>query len=191
MSKEYKRGTIVTVPLDDPKGSNTFLVEQDLGDVVLLTHPLAPECFVKYPKNVLNIAQANLKDSSERALDFAKSNAEYLDYQTRNDLRGLCVFFVVYRRMTKTQKRALSAICGRISRILLNDDVNLAINLIKENGAILDNFNAKWVSGFEESGLLSGKWKYLTPKQEMSLFNIAGFILAELEIPSAKRNLDE
>jgi hypothetical protein len=183
MTKVYQRGEIVTVSFQDKVSSNTFMVLEDTGETVLLNHPLFPECLIRCDKSKLDTVSPNIKDSIERALDFAKNNANYLDYNTVADLEALCMYFIIRRKLTPRQKNILSTINGTIASIVLNNDIRGAMDMIKENAGILDEFNAMWYRNF--SGLFSGKQQITSKKQRSAIFNIAGFVLAELERPVA------
>jgi hypothetical protein len=182
---QYSKGALVTVSELDTNSSNVFVVDSDLGDDVLLFHPLFQDCLIRFNKSRLDVSAPNLKDSVERGLDFAKSRASYLDYNTVGDLESLCLYFVVKRKLTPKQKSALSSINGVIASILLNNDVKTAMDVVKANEGLLDDFNAMWYRNFR--GLFSGKQAITSKKQRAAIFNMAGFVLAELEKPSVPR----
>ncbi len=187
MKERFLGNEVVTVRFTDEVSSNTYVVDRDEGDTVLLKHPLFPECLLRYAKSDLDLVSPNVKDSTERSLDFAKANEKYLDYNTLADHQALCLFFVVRRKLTPRQKQLLSNICGSIATIKMNDDVKKAIELIKANEAILDDFNAMWYRNF--SGLFSGRQNITSKKQRSAIFNIAGFVMAELERPVAPKGV--
>jgi hypothetical protein len=70
-----------------------------------------------------------------------------------------------------------------IASIKLNNDVKAAMDLVSANAAILDEFNAMWYRNFQ--GLFSGRQPITSKKQRASIFNITGFVMAELETPVA------
>lgn len=182
---EIKQGDIVTLQFDNLVSSNTFIVNLVSGDNVFLFHPLVPEILVMAKSNQLNSVQANLKDSSERCLDFAKNNKQYLDYNTVADLEALCMYFVLKRKLTPRQKHHLSSMCGKIAATKLNDNIQEAMNCVKKNEGLLDEFNDMWYRKF--NGLFSGRIQITSSKQRDAIFNIAGFILAELETPTVSK----
>lgn len=182
-NKELAKGSIVTVKFDNMVSSNTYVVESDCGETVLLHHPLFPKALIRYRKDQLDIVAPNVKDSIERALDFVKKNAEFLDYNTLADHEALSLYFVVRRKLTPRQKNILSTICGTIASIKMNNDVKAAMELVTANSGVLDDFNAMWYRNFQ--GLFSGKQPITSKKQRAAIFNIAGFVMAELERPSA------
>lgn len=183
--KQYNPGDVVTVEFINKFSSNTFIVNQDLDDFVLLSHPLADNLIVKYHKSKLDTVSPNIKDSIERGLDFAKLHQTYLDANVRMDLEMLCLYFVIHRRFSGKHKNMLSHICGQIATVLLNNDVAAAITTIQTNEALLDDFNGMWYNNF--SDLFSGAKKIVSQKQRAAIFNIAGFILSELGRPTANR----
>jgi hypothetical protein len=183
MDREFTPGEIVTVKFDNMVSSNTYVVESDSGDTVLLYHPLFPDCLMRHAKTNLDLVSPNVKDSIERSLDFVKKNATFLDYDTLADHEALCVYFVVRRKLTPRQKSVLSNICGSIASIKLNNDIREAMELVTRNAAVLDDFNAMWYRNF--GGLFSGRQPITSKKQRAAIFNIAGFVMAELGRPVA------
>lgn len=183
MDKTFKPGDIVTVKFTNMVSSNTYVVESDCGDTVLLKHPLFPHCLLRHQKSGLDLVSPNVKDSIERSLDFVNKNAQYLDYNTLADHEALCMYFVFRRKLTPRQKSILSNICGNIASIKLNNDVKAAMEIVTDNSAVLDEFNAMWYRNF--NGLFSGLQPITSKKQRAAIFNIAGFVMAELERPTA------
>ena len=102
-------------------------------------------------------------------------------------ISALCLYFVVRRKLTPRQKNLLSNICGQIAGIKLNDDIKYAMSLVASHEAILDEFNLMWYRNF--SGLFSGRQNITSRKQRSAIFNIAGFVLAELERPSVSKRV--
>lgn len=180
MSENLKPDDIVTFEIT--KGaSNTFILDGVLDGVAYLRHPLNKECVVKALRCDLNQIASVLKDDTERCLDFAKNNKEYLDFNTVGDLDALCLYFVYKRQLTPKQKSTVSNICGIIASIKFNNDIQKTMNFIVRNEGLLDEFNRMWYNNFK--GLFSGEQFITSKKQRASIFNIAGFILAQLENP--------
>lgn len=187
MKDRFESGEVVTVKFENAVSSNAYVVDKDDGDTVLLKHPLFPSCLLRYAKSDLDLVAPNVKDSSERSLDFANVNAKYLDYNTLADHEALCLYFVVRRKLTPRQKQFLSNTCGSIAAIKLNDDIKAAMELIKAHEAILDEFNGMWYRNF--AGLFTGRQTITSKKQRSAIFNIAGFVMAELERPVAPKGV--
>ena len=181
-----KKGDLVTIILEENnQASNTYQVYAVLDDEVILSHPLHPRCLISKRKDELNKVGANLKDSSERAMEYAMRRQDNLDHNLRGDLESLRLYFVVNRSLTNHQKTQLSNICGTLASIYFHNDVSLAMRCVVDNNAVLDSFNAMWFNNFKD--LFFGRRPITSPKQRASIFNIAGFVLAELETQRIKK----
>lgn len=178
-----KTQDLVTLRIED-SASNVFLVDtvETQTDTVLLTHPLSKKILIRANASDLNSVNANIKDSTERALDFANDNRKYLDFNTNKDIDGLCMFFVVERKLTPRQKQVLSSICGIIASVKFNNDVKKAMDFVTGNVSLLDDFNLMWFNNFK--GLFTGRQPITSQKQRSSIFNIAGYIYAEQKTQS-------
>lgn len=179
-----QKNDIVTRDLRN-QASNAFYIDSVESETVLLTHPLASGVLIRVPKNELNTVNANLKDSTERCIDFAHANKSFLDYNTIQDLECIGIFFFMKRLLTPRQKQVLANVCGIIASIKFNNDLKEAINFVSKNSSVLDEFNLMWYNNFR--GLFTGKQPITSKKQRGAIFNIAGYVLAELEIPSTRK----
>lgn len=182
-----QEGQIVTFDFGT-QASNTCKIEtlyDTKPPTALLTHPLAPGIFIRVLQTSLNTVGANGKDSAERCLDFANANKEMLDHNTRQDLYGLGVIFFVSRKLTPKQKNTLANICGLLAQNKFSDDLKSAMTYVTKNVGVLDDFNLMWYNNFK--GLFSGKQSVTSKKQREAIFNIAGYVLAELETPSVPK----
>ena len=178
----FKKDDLVTIRLkDNVNASNTYIVAGILKDepVAILYHPLHPSCLIARNFAELNKIQANGKDATERLLEFALIRQDELDHNMRGDLEALRLFYVINKTLTNHQKSQLSAIAGNLASIYFCGDVNLAIKYVNDNSAVLDTYNSMWYSNFID--LFKGKKPIVSPKQRASIFNIAGFVLAQLE----------
>lgn len=182
---EVKVNDIVTVPFENSVSSNTYIVDTVEDKSALLKHPLFESCLVRIELDKLNTVQPNIKDSVERGLDFAKKNAKFLDYNAKADLEALCLYFIIKRTLTPRQKNILSVICGTIASNKLNNNIQEAMAIVVRNEGVLDDFNAMWYRNF--NGLFTGKQPITSKKQRSAIFNITGFVLAELETPVASK----
>lgn len=176
---DLKEGEIVTVQLEDDSISNTFILSQLVDDGAYLTHPLSPGIFIKKNQVDLNKVSPTIKDSSERALNFLSKNKDILDYNGRNDLKSLCICFVVNRELTPKQKKILADLSGKVANIKFSGNVKKAMDYVVENEAVLDDFNRMWYNNF--SKLFKGKQEISSAKQSGAIFNIAGFVLGEFD----------
>jgi hypothetical protein len=177
-----EKNIIVTIELNNC--SITFVVDTIEETTVLLSHPLASGILFRVNKEKVNTTSANIKESMERGIDYANSNREYLDYNTASDLEALAIFFTIKRKLTPRQKQTLANICGIIASVRFDNDLRETMNFIIKNSSLLDEFNMMWFNNFK--GLFSGQQIVTSKKQRSAIFNIAGYILAELENPTAK-----
>ncbi len=181
---EIKKDSIVTLDLHN-QTSNTFIVDTVEEASVLLSHPLAPGVLIRVSKDRVNNTNANIKDSMERGIDFANANKQYLDYNTISDLEAVAIYFTLKRKLTPRQKQTLANIGGIIASVKFDNDLREAMNFIAKNVVLLDEFNLMWYKNFD--GLFNGKQMVTSKKQRSAIFNIAGYVLAELGNPTANR----
>jgi hypothetical protein len=183
---QIKSGDIVTLK-SNGSASNTYLVDsfEMWSDSVLLTHPLAKGLLLRVKSEDVNKVSANIKDSMERSLDFANSSREFLDFNTNQDLDALCMYFFVKRKLTPRQKYTLANICGILATVKFNSDLHETMLFIKANVSLLDEFNLMWYNNFK--GLFSGRQPITSKKQRSAIFNIAGYLMAELKTPFSSR----
>ena len=176
-----RKGKIVTLDLSN-SASNTFLVDTDEGETILLTHPMASGVLIRVQRESLDLVGANLKDSTERCIDYANINKKYLDYNMVCDVEAIGMYFMVKRKLTPQLKSVLSNVCGKIAEHKFKGDIKKAMQFVTKNSALLDDFNLKWYITFKD--LFSGALPITANRQRTSIFNIVGFVLAELENPT-------
>lgn len=176
----FEKNSIVTVDLGS-SASNTFIVDTIEDNTVLLSHPLSKGLLLRVSKGIVNKSPANIKDSSERCIDYANYNRNLLDYNTSEDLDSVGMYFAVKRKLTPRQKQTLANICGIIASVKFNNDIKEAMNFVTKNSSILDEFNSMWFNNFK--ALFTGTRQITSKKQRSAIFNIAGYVLAELENP--------
>jgi len=189
-TSQIKKGDIVTADFGNSKASNTFIFEGLYGEgdqktVALLKHPLAPKIIFPYKTEELNQDSVRIKDSTERSLDYVLRHQTRLDYNALSDLEALCLYFAVTRKMTPKQKNILSGLRGTLASLHFDNNINDAMDFIQENDILLDDFNLMWYNNF--SGLFKGNQSITSKKQRSAIFNIAGFLLAEVESPVTHR----
>ena len=174
---------VVTVQMGATVASNVFKVDTDEGPTALLTHPLMPgHVLIRVDKSLINTVVSNLKDSTERCIDYANMNKDLLDYNTLGDIQSISILFALRRNLTPRQKQILANICGVIASIKCNGNLTEAMSLVMKNSSILDEFNLMWFNNFKS--LFTGKQPITSKKQRTAIFNIAGYVLAELENPT-------
>jgi hypothetical protein len=183
MLNNVKKNDIVTLDLNSTS-SNTFIVDTVEDITILLTHPLATGIFIRVDKDKINTVTPSIKDSSERGIDYANANKTYLDFSTLSDLEAVGIYFALKRKLTPRQKQTIANICGIIASVKFNNDLREAMNFIVKNSSILDEFNLMWFNNFK--GLFNGTQQITSKKQRSAIFNIAGYVLAELENPMAR-----
>lgn len=170
---------IVTLDMDNPTASNTFIVDRVEEDgMVLLRHPLSEGILKRVSPSLLNIVAPVIKDSAERCLDFCKHHIISLGHDEKSELNSLSIYFVYYRKFTPRMKKNLSDICGKVAAVKLNNRLEDAMRYIQDNEALLDEFNMIWYQNFQD--VFKGTKKVVSKKQSDSLFNMAGFLMAEL-----------
>jgi hypothetical protein len=176
-------GSLVTLNLNSP-ASNTFVVDCiDDGDC-FLTHPLAKGLLMRVRVAELNTVHPNIKDSTERCIDYANSNRKILDSNSVHDLEAIGLYFAFKRKLTPKLKQLLANICGTIAEIKFDSEVDRAMRFVIENQSMLDAFNMMWFTNFK--GLFNGNQPITSKKQTGAIFNIAGYALAQLENPTAQ-----
>lgn len=176
----FKVQDLITVPAayNTP---NVYQVVEDLGENLLVNHPLFPDLLFLVAKSAVNVTAANLKNSSERGLDFVKAHKSFLDFDQCADLEALSMYFIIRRKLTNPQLKRLADMQGIIAKNLFNNDLSLAMKTINENSGILDYFNAMWYKNY--SKIFSSKQAICSPKQVTTIFNMAGFVLSEMANP--------
>jgi hypothetical protein len=179
---KIEKASIITVDLGN-NISNTFVVDTIEDTTLLVSHPLAKGILIRVSKDKADGSMAKIKDSSERGIDFANSNRRYLDFNALLDLDCICTSFVLTKRVTPRQKSIIASICGVVAEVKFNDDLKETMKFITKNSTMLDEFNYLWFTNFRK--LFSGDQPVFSKKQRSAIFNIAGFLLAELENPVA------
>ena len=182
-----KIGEIVTVELEDKNMSNTYIVYDILSnredDQIILHHPLVPNIYIIKKASEINKTAPIMQDSYEKCIRFALINKDLLSWEDRVELQAIACLFVFYKNLTINNKQNLSNICGRISSIKFDNDIQAAMKSIVENQVLLDDFNKMWFNNF--SKIFDGSTTIKSKKQRAAIFNISGFILAELNNPKA------
>jgi hypothetical protein len=180
----FEKNQIVTVDLSK-SASNTFLVDKDEGQTILVTHPLAEGALLRVSKLDVNTVNPNIKDSMERSIDYINNNRQFLDYNSIGDIEAIGLYFAIKRKLTHRQKQTVANMCGVLASVKLGNDIKEAILTVNKNSSILDDFNLMWFNNFAD--LFSGRKPIVSSKQRRAIFNIAGHVLAELENPTASR----
>ena len=177
--KSIKEGDLVTVSLNEYQiVSNTYRVLKKLEQQSILQHPLAPECLLLKNDEELNNAFPSMQNSVEKCLHFAKKNRDCLGYTMAADLDGLCYYFVVKKDFSPKQRQELSSMCGKIASVILGNNTTSAMMTIKQNKALLDEYNHSLMNSIKK--VMDDPLSLNTKGERYKVFNIAGFLLAQL-----------
>lgn len=157
--------------------SNTYIVSAINDSDCYLNHPLAEEIFIVKDSKELNLVQANLQNSVEKCLFFAKQYQQELSHSTQADLWAMIYFFVVRKDFTMKQRSELAQMCGRIASVILHNNIRAATDLIKPNRALLDDFHITLYNQFEK--VINNPTLLKVKAERYVIYNIAGFIMAQ------------
>lgn len=183
---EIKTGDLVTIQLDQYNtASNVYMVVRNLGDECVLNHPLYPDCLIMKPTKALNIVGANLKNPTEKCLDFLSANIIYFNFGEVSEIYATIAYFIINRKLSSKQLKTISNYCGKVASIQLENNLSSAVKTVSNNVGVLDEFNQNWYENYKD--VYTGK-KIALPHQRDSIFNQAGFVLAQLESVTAPQN---
>lgn len=178
----HKSGDYVTLNLNS-KASNTFIYKGQISEnEAILSHPLGGDTCILAPVRDLNTVNPNLKDSTERSLDYVNRNKRCLDYNSKMDLECLSIYFASKRKLSPNMKKVLANLSGIVASAEFKNDIRSAMEFITANKSCLDEFNMMWFNNFK--GLFDRSQSITSDKQTKAIYNIAGFVLAELATPS-------
>ena len=183
-SNTITNGQIVTFDFGT-ENSNTFYVRDVIGEEALLYHPLKPSVLKLIPLDKLNLVQANLKSDLDRMFELVHLHEKSLGYDSGTSFEMLCYFYIQNRKLLNPQKKELSNLAGIVAGIVLNSNLEEAKRLINTNVALLDSFNQLWYNNLKDTILKEGGSLSLSDKQKMSIFNMAGFVLAQSLVDKA------
>lgn len=183
-----KPGSIVTVDYGPyNQYSNTFQVFSDSGeDVIYLNHPLAPQCITTRTLAEINIVSPKTQAPIERCLFYLKKHEGLLGSQVSGEMLGIYYYFILNRDLTKTQKSTISRFCGKVAELKFSSNVEQAVVVINQHAALLDEYNLMWFNKF--SKLFKNPTLINTKSRRSAVFNMAGFVLAQLEINSTLKD---
>lgn len=178
----YKIGELVTLD-QRSKASNTYVYAGKLSnEQVLLTHPLSKDTCLLVPEGSINVCSPNIKDTTERCLDYVNRSRKSLDHNMKLDLECLSIYFGLKRQLSPNMKKVLANLSGVVAAAYFQNDVHAAMSYITQNKACLDDFNLMWFNNFR--GLFNGSQPITSDKQTSAIYNMAGFVLSELATPS-------
>lgn len=176
--KPISVGDLVTVELDAYNvASNTYHVVAKFEGSSVLSHPLAPDCFIVKLDSELNNTFPSMRSPVEQCLLFAKNNREKLGFTMAADLDALAYYFVVKKSFTAKQRHDLANICGKIASVVLGNNISAAVGEIKHNKVLLDEYNHSLYNSVKK--VIADPLSLESKVQRYTIFNIAGFVLAQ------------
>jgi len=178
-------GQIVTYDFST-ENSNTFYVHTVLKGEAILFHPLKPKVFKIVPIDQLNLVPAKLKSNLDRMFDLVHLNEKSLDYENSTIFDMLSYYYIQNRKLSNRQKKNLSDLTGKVAAILLDQDATKAKAIINSEVGLLDSFNLLWYNNLKDTIL--NKDSHLSEKQKSSIFNMAGFVLAQMAVDKVDLN---
>jgi hypothetical protein len=180
MVKPIQVGDLVTISLTEYQVvSNVYQVSKKIDDESVLSHPLAPDCFIIRRDDELNKTFPSMQSPIERCLVFAKKSRDLLGYTMAADLDALCYYFVIRKDFSPKQRHDLANICGKIASVVLGNNLSIAITTIKQNRALLDEYNLNLFNGVKK--VIDDPLAIKSKRERYTIFNIAGFILAHTQ----------
>lgn len=177
--EKIEEGDLVTVPSKKfSNASNTYRVHRKLNDEYLLIHPLSDECFILRHFKELNKVQAIPPNPIECCLAYAKKNDGCIGHTMKAELAAMTFFFLIKKEFTMRQRSELASICGKVASVILHNDLQNASSIVSANVALLDDFHQTLYNNFLK--VINNINTIKTKNERYTLFNLAGFVLAQL-----------
>jgi len=162
--------------------SNVYILTRELeNDLVLLSHPLAPEVFILKVKSELNHVIATSKSPYERCLEFIVKSRDYFDYERRAEIDCLCTNFVANRRFTDRLRNLVARLVGVPAKVQFQDSIKAAIDYVNKNKALFDDYHNRVYHNKTYQPFFSGQAYPDEARQRETIFNLAGFLLAQIQ----------
>lgn len=171
---------LVTV-MNSSGESNVYSLYKELEDKVLLSHPLAEGVLILKNKNEIDLVTASQKTHYERCLDYLSSKKELLDYNSEAVVNSLCLHFVVHRKFTPKLKNLIARLSGIPASIEFQGNLQKAIEFVNENNALFDDYNKRVYYNRTYRPIFEGKTLPEDSRQVETVFNLTGFILAQIQ----------
>jgi hypothetical protein len=180
MTKPIQVGDLVTINLTEYQlVSNVYQVAKKLEGECVLSHPLAPDCYIIRRDDELNKTFPSMQSSIEKCMVFANKSRELLGYTMAKDLEALAIYFVIRKELSMKQRHDLANICGKIASVVLGNNLASAITTIKQNKALLDEYNHSLFNGVKK--VIDDPLSLKNKGERYTIFNIAGFVLAHTQ----------
>lgn len=161
--------------------SNVYSLFKDLGEDALLSHPLAPHILVMKSKKELDSVPATQKSPYERCLDYLQIHKSVLDYNEEAVVDSICLYFVVNRKFTPRLKNQIARLIGTPANIEFQGNLQKAIDFVNQNSALFDDYNKRVYANTKYKPIFDGQTLPVDSRQLETVFNLAGFILAQLQ----------
>lgn len=158
----------------------TYILDSFEGKSALLRHAFIEGLLLRVPLDSIMPFQIYSSRPVDRSLKFLNDNKSLLNYVDNCELEAInCVFFLK-NIISTAQLQKIAQMQGKLASIHFSGDINKAIDLVNVNEKILDSFNQRWYSHY--SRFFSKQQIPLMDNQRNAIFNIAGFVLSELNI---------
>ena len=181
-----EEGQLVTLDLDDKSVSNTYILDTlEAGDKALIRHPAYDGWLKRVSVDRLDRVSATIKDSLERGIDFIQTGVDILSKDDAADLESILLYFINNKGLSNGLKKRLSDLMGKVAKLQLQDNITDAMRLVVDNQGLLDEFNNLWYHNYRK--IFNGQQRVSSAKQRTTIFNMAGFVLAELATPTITR----
>lgn len=158
----------------------TFTLAHIESDWILLRHQLVPDIFIKTSLDKIRPFEVYNASSIERNLKYLSNNSSFLNYNDLCELESISIFYFIKNKISSSQLKRIAELQGKLSSIKFHGDINKAIDLVNENKGILDSFNQRWYEHYTR--FFSKAQVPVMENQRKAIFNIAGFVLSELNI---------
>lgn len=163
----------------DPQGIQ-WLVSEVLEKSVFLGHPLSTcEIYVKQDlvAGLQKLDSPPKMSALEKLLKLAKGAVTSLKGNERMDLDALSAYYVLKRRLSRSQYEALHLMVTAIAENSFEHSPAKACDFIKENEALLDDST---VILYNTHKSVIDNWKFIQSRSERSaIFRLAGFLIAQ------------
>lgn len=161
--------------------SNVYSLYKDLGEEVLLSHPLASGVLILKKKKEIDLVTATQKSPYERCLDYLKAKKHLLDYDSEAVVNSLCLYFVVHKKFTPKLKNQIARLSGIPANIEFQGNLQSAIDFVNKNKALFDDYNKRVYCNKTYRPIFEGKVLPEERRQSETVFNLTGFILAQTQ----------
>lgn len=182
-----------TLPLYREIGTITYLVSkvEQLSEgkvTAFLKHPLAKDILIPFEaenfEQLISVQTQTMgKSNIQMCIEYIVKQTrkiEEINFDIRRDAEALGILFAINKGLTNPEKDRLNKISGKLAKLHFNSDLGLAIRFIKENEALLNDYNRMWFdSHYHKRKNKLNKEPKFDVDQTAALFNIAGYALSQ------------